>query len=271
MAYSLRSFLWTWNNYPADHIAKLLPLRVASEYVIFGYEEAPKTGTPHLQGYAELKKQTRFNTVKKMLPLCHLEERKGTQADNIAYCSKDKKFVEWGVPRKQGGRSDLDAARQLASSDGMRAVTRVCNYQQILTAEKYLTYNEQPNEEKPFVLWLWGEAGAGKSTEARAFCERCFNGDIYTKSDGTKWWPGYDAHECVILDDFRDAWWPLTDMLRILDKYECRIENKGGYRQLRAKVIVVTCNVPPTMVYRGVPNESQKQLLRRITQIREMK
>ena len=62
----------------------------------------------------------------------------------------------------------------------------------------------------------------------------------------------------------RDNWWSLIEMLRLLDKYECRVETKGGMRQFKPLKIVVTSIEPPKDIYRGV-GEDIEQLLRRIT------
>jgi len=90
--------------------------------------------------------------------------------------------------------------------------------------------------------------------------------DVYTKNTGTKWWDGYDGHEDVIIDDFRDSWWPLTYMLALLDRYEFLVENKGGHRQMRAKRIVVTSIFAPDTMYENT-GECKIQLLRRVDHI----
>lgn len=262
----LRNFCWTWNNYPENHHQILLEFSERCVYVVYG-REVGDSGTPHLQGYAELKKQTRFSTIKKLLPKIWIGSRRGTQEQAISYCKEDGDFTEIGEPRKQGERSDLDEARTLAVEGGMRAVSTTCNYQQIRTAEKYLTYNEEPRDFKPEVIWLYGPSGGGKSYLARVICKADYSEDIYTKNDATKWWEGYDGHECVIIDDFRDSWWSYTELLRILDPYECRLEFKGGYRQLRSKIIIITSIFPPTTMYAHARNEPIKQILRRIDQL----
>lgn len=77
------------NNYTDDDISAIKSLVLLSCSIgIVGKEIAPKTGTPHLQGYVE------FNV--KCRPVSHgLTERicwlkcKGNRASNIDYCGKD--------------------------------------------------------------------------------------------------------------------------------------------------------------------------------------
>lgn len=254
----IRTACFTWNNYPEDHDKRLEGI---FEYVIWGYETAPTTGTPHLQGYAELRKPMKFTSLKKLVDeAISWHPRRGTQEQAIEYCKKGGRFVELGQKKQQGRRTDLDIVRQNALELGMREITSQYNFQQIKVAEKFLTYNEEPRDWKPTVVWIWGPTGSGKSKLAR---ELTTNDDVYTKNDGTKWWEGYDAHENVIIDDFRDSWWSLTEMLSLLDRYEKRIEFKGGLRQFKPRKILITSIFAPQDCYRGT-GECLVQLTRRI-------
>ena len=77
----------------------------------------------------------------------------------------------------------------------------------------------------------------------------CYKESVYRKASDTKWWPGYDCHEEVIIDDFRDSWWPITYMLDLLDRYETKVETKGGYRQFVPKKIIITSCQDPNRCY----------------------
>lgn len=88
------------------------------QYMVYQVEECPDTKRWHIQGYLELKKQTVFNTVLAMFPcVVHLEPRRGSQSQAIAYCMKLESRVseptEWGTPGAQakGTRTDLNEAR----------------------------------------------------------------------------------------------------------------------------------------------------------------
>lgn len=281
---AIRRFCFTLNNYDDDDIKNIDNLDV--KFIMYGKEEG-ENGTPHLQGYCEIGKVVRFSTIlgdsaetramKKKLGQrinkgwfngkAHIEQCRGTQTQNIEYCSKqDTNPYRRGTPCEQGKRTDLDVARSMALTGGMREVSAVCKLQGIKCAETFLTYNEEPRDWKPHVVWIYGPAGVGKSRKARELCGED-NMDVYVKNTNNKWWNGYDAHEWVIMDDFRESWWDLTEMLSLLDRYEKRIEYKGGMRQFKAKYIYVTTIFAPDEMYRNDKREDPKQLLRRIDEI----
>lgn len=261
----LRNFVFTINNPLENGGPKICDwLDEKCSYVIIGCETGEQ-GTFHWQGYAELRSPCRRSTLLGLRFRWHIEPRMGTQKQAIDYCKKDANYISHGKRRKQGHRGDLDRIRGIADEDGMRTVCMVGNLQQIRVAEKYLTYNELPRSWKPEVIWLWGPSGVGKSKTARELCGE----DVYTKNNGNKWWDGYDGHEDVIIDDFRDSWWPITYMLALLDRYEMMVEYKGGFRQFRAKKIVITCIFSPKAMYSGT-NECRKQLKRRLDRVVEL-
>lgn len=265
------NFVFTLNNYTIEDELDLLCTGLPVTYIIYGYEKAPTTGTPHLQGYCELNHRMRIATIKKLG--CGFEKmkilnRKGSQKQAIDYCKKDGDWIESGDPKKlrPGRRRDLDEVRIAASTEGMREVATWGSLQEIRVAEKYLTYCEPKRTWKPYVEWVWGPTGSGKSKYAHETMP-----DAYCKSDCSKWWEGYDAHKDVILDDFRGDWMKLAELLTILDRYERRIEFKGGSRQFLAKHIVITSCQPPELTYTSVGHERVDQLLRRIDKVTELK
>lgn len=278
-----RSWCFTLNNPTNDDNLALgtLGSHPLCRYIVFGSELGEQEGTSHFQGYVEFVGTQRFSKVKSLLKRAHIEPRKGTREQAREYCLKGaQSHGEWGKlgakgpnfglnakicefgdwnAGGQGTRTDLDRVRQLAVEDGMRAVTTICNAQQIRVAEKFLQYNEEVRNWKPTVIWIHGPTGTGKSRVARSLC----NDDYYAKKNGTKWWDGYDGHENLIIDDFRDSWWSMTEMLSILDRYEHPLETKGGWRQLRATQIIITSAFAPSDCYRGC-GEQIEQLLRRV-------
>lgn len=79
---------------------------------------------------------------------------------------------------------------------------------------------------------------------------------------------GYDAHPCVILDDFRPEWCKLSFLLRLLDRYAMRVPFKGGFRQWKPVKIWITCPKHPEECYLESA-EDNAQLIRRLTVIKE--
>lgn len=258
-----KAYVFTWNNYTDESIKLLNELDCS--YLVYG-KEVGESGTPHLQGYVEFEKQKKFQTVCNILKGAHIELRRGTGEQASAYCKKDNDFTERGEMKvcKPGKRTDIDHARKMVRAGGMRLLTKKVQSQQALNiAIKYLEYNEEPRDWLPNVTWIWGESGTGKSTMARSM----FTQDIYIKNTSTKWWLRYDGHENVIIDDFRDSWWSITDMLSLLDSTERHVETKGGIRQFKGRNIVITSINHPETCYESCKGEPKEQLLRRITKI----
>jgi len=238
--------------------------------MIVGIEKCPETGKEHFQGYCELVKKKTMKGIKKLFEdeKMHIEGRKGTQEQAAVYCKKEGNWYEVGIRLRQGARTDLDKCRQMALDNGMREVTAIASSQGMTVARNFLTYNEEGRDFKPTIIWLWGPSGVGKSRKAREMLS--YTSDIYEKSVGNKWWDGYDAHEAVILDDFRDTWFiaegGLGYVLGLLDRYKFQVEVKGGFRQMLAKIIIITSVKSPEQCYvaRGNEDEPQEQFLRRI-------
>lgn len=258
-----RNWCFTINNWSEEDVAEIE--KCDFKYCIYG-KEIGKEGTHHLQGYIEFTKVYKMGTIKKLLTRAHLEQRKGTKEQARDYCKKENNFTELGEWGQQGKRTDLDKIRTIALEEGMRNVTSIGTMQQINVAKAFLTYNEEPRNWETEVIWLWGKTGTGKSRLAREICNM---DDCFTKNENSKWWDGYDAHEYVIIDDFRDSWWSLTEMLSLLDRYEKKVEIKGGTRQFKPKKIIVTSCMSPANCYRNVGEEIQ-QLMRRVTEVTEV-
>lgn len=262
----LQSWSWcfTLNNYTDEEEFFLMFDLMPIKYICFGHEIGSE-GTPHLQGYCEISYRVDLNVIKRWrgFERMHLEPRRGTQAEAIAYTKKSDTatWFECGEIRKlrPGTRRDLDDVRRIALEEGMKEVVPWANLQQIRVAEKYLEYCEPKRCWKPVISWLYGPTGTGKSRLAHSIAP-----EAYTKSDSSKWWNGYDRHESVIWDDFRDSDVPFNDLLRLLDRYECRVETKGGMRQFVPREIIITSTVPPSELYKNLPHERKDQLLRRI-------
>lgn len=89
------NWVFTINNYTDAHEDILKSLD--SHYLLYGKELAPTTGTPHLQGYIQLKKKKRRTALVKLIA-CFWEVAKGDVPSQDIYCKKDKDFYEAGTP-----------------------------------------------------------------------------------------------------------------------------------------------------------------------------
>jgi len=262
MASRARSWCFTHSNYTDEDIN--FWQNINCRFIMYGKEVAPTTGTPHLQGFIMFEKAMRFGPLKKLFPKgVNFRACNGSPQQNIDYVSKDGELYERGERPKQGQRTDLDEVRNAALDSGMRYVTSYYNLQQIKVAREFLTYNEPQRETKPLVEWFWGPSGTGKTRTAIELMPE----DRWTSGKSLKWWDGYDRHKNVLIDDFRGDFCTFHELLRILDRYEYRVECKGGSRQLLAEHIIVTSPYSPDKAYPGLI-EHVYQLLRRIDIVR---
>jgi len=125
-----RSKRWcfTINNWTADHVATLSALVPESaDYVVYGREVAPDTGTRHLQGFVIFPDRKRLVTARNLLGGGHLEVTRGTNEAASTYCKKDADFDEFGsLPADvgQGKRTDIDLFVELVASLEFRPADR---------------------------------------------------------------------------------------------------------------------------------------------------
>lgn len=233
------------------------------KYIIIG-KEIGKEGTPHLQGYFELKKRLRFNQIKKINNRMHFESRRGTQQQAIDYCKKDGDYKEFGSCKTQGERNDLKKLKiDLSDGKSIRSIleNNDIGYQALRfcqIAQPYLLKNKLF---KRNCIWCYGPTGSGKSHFAKNFAPL---DEIYFKQKDSKWWDGYDGQKIVVMDEFRASDMKLSNLLTLLDDLPYRIEYKGGSTLLQAEMIIITTPRDPIHTYSNC-GEDINQLLRRIT------
>lgn len=269
MPAEVRSKFWlfTFNNYDAagfDYAGALLAIPNLT-YLVYGHEIAPVTGTPHLQGYLEFSVRTKMSTLqglkKKGLHI-HWEVPKwyDTWEECRAYCVKDgDRVFEHGtgvydkVTTKRnpnrGKRTDLDDIREAIASGSIRNTNDLENfvgltYQGMLYGDRVLRNARPEHDYVPDVYWLYGKTGKGKSRFSNEFIAMLERGRKYKSwfsyDNKLKWFCGYSGQEIAFFDDFRgpDAHFPT--LLRICDRYACRVEVKGQSAWWNPRIIIFT-------------------------------
>lgn len=243
-------------------------------YIVYQQEECPETKKKHWQIYVEFEKTKRVKGVQKEIgdEKAHVEVRKGTREEARAYCMKEETRV--GVTREhgiwkteQGKRTDIhDLVNDVMAGDTLQCII----YKH---ASAYLKYHngiskmvialEGKRDWKPDVTIYWGKPGTGKTANAVFMCGK----EEYFMTHNPKWWDGYEGHKKVIIDDFDPKLWDINYMLRLLDRYEFRVEIKGGSRSFLAKDIYITSNFNPKDWYKG--DKQYEALQRRLDNINE--
>lgn len=235
--------------------------------------EVGESGTPHLQGYLRYGQPVRMARVIRDIPGAHISPCKGSEAENIAYCSKKGtgepgSFVEFGVRARSGQRNDLRrleetikagaSARELFDRHGEECIKHGTS---VLRWSRYYTPRRNYKTE---VHWYWGPTGAGKSRRANELYP-----SAYWKPEG-KWWDGYDstAHDAVIIDDYRCSHFTFSELLRLLDRYPHSVESKGASCEFLARTLIITAPKPPQLMWMHRTAEDLQQLVRRVEHTR---
>lgn len=288
-----RSWAFTINNWTEEGYVILIHCMKkngALHYVV-GKEIGKECGTPHLQGYVRFKSQKTLNTLKKKIDnRAHWEPaRDNTKA--AEYCKKDGDFEEFGEQAKQGERNDLKEVREMIKNGAniKEIMESADNLMQIKIAEKLIPYFQEKRKWKPLVKWYYGDPGSGKTKAAIEEMEEILGntGEEYYKIDGgnMKWWEGYYGQKNIIIDDIRKDSIKFNYLLNLLDRYESRVEVKGGSSQFLAKFVIITCPYSPQVCFgkqtsgntdlegedKDKELDSINQLLRRIDVINRFK
>lgn len=111
------------NNWTEDDECMLIRFQQDGEacYLVYGYERAPSTGTPHLQGYISFAPgKRRFHWIRKrMNGRGHWWVAFRSAEENRAYAMKDGDFREFGrMPKTstKGKRNDIEAFKDAVKS-----------------------------------------------------------------------------------------------------------------------------------------------------------
>lgn len=261
---------FTLNNYTEEDEEKIQGfVPESATYLVYGRERAPSTGTPHLQGYVELKKRLRRNQLHGLFPRISWRRRRGTPDQASNYCKKeDTSFFEAGtISRGQGARSDLLEVKD-SISNGANILDIADNYfgafvKYEKSLRSYMLMKRKRQLEAPQVIIYWGNTGTGKTR--KVFDENPHH-QIYSWP-GDKWFDGYIGEDIILLDEFSDSQLPLTFLLRLLDRYPFKLPVKGGFVQLLATKFFITSNVDPELWYANAHPEHRAALFRRVTNI----
>jgi len=252
-----RGWSFTVNNYKPNDIVKLKVLPV--QYMLFGYEEAPTTGTPHLQGVLHLYNVKTQEALIKFMGLeayPHVEPTRSFQHSS-AYCKKIPGFFEFGrPPMDQAHRGEVGREMEQKRWQGILECALEGDMESIeakirITQCRNLDYirNQKLVKAKlvdtPYkMLWFCGGSGTGKSRKARGDFP-----DAYLKMCN-KWWDGYEGQDTVIIEDFDEVHKVLIHHMKLwLDRYPFLGEKKGTALKIRPRIIVVTSNYHPEQIW----------------------
>lgn len=264
-----RKWVFTLNNYVNDDLATLRSLPKPLKYIYWGYEVAPTTGTPHLQGWMYFDSQVRQKTAKLGIKKMSVFIMRGSMEANLKYCSKEGKFEEHGErPFTQTDKGVKERSRWNRLHDMCKAgdwlniqeeFPREWLFQEARLRTHYKPAGKNATLEN---YWIFGPTGSGKSTKARQM------GSCYVKN-WDQWFCGYMGEDFILLEEMEPSlrnW--RSDLLKWADYYVFKGPMKNGGMEMRPKGVIVTSNFHPSQIW--THSEHLDAILRRFTVI-EMK
>jgi len=231
-------------------------------YWIYQHEKATTTERDHLQVYMVTTKKMQLNAIKALVgdPTAHVESRKGTPAQAIAYCSKADTRVAgpWQQGEKplstgQGHRSDLEHAMKTVREQHLTELETLERFPEFYArnfpcAQRLLKlFAPQRDPKVPMVVDLYcGAPGSGKSWDALHQLTDEFNRTPFVKVCNCLWFDEYAGHKGVVFDEFTGNTLQFHQLLQYCDRYPVSVQFKGGSTPWLAEHIIITSNKPAT-------------------------
>ena len=221
------------------------------QYLVYGYETAPTTGTPHLQGYLYAPQPIRRAALSKMLPHAYLQPANGSPQENRTYCTKSGNFFERGVlpttlseQQRRGGAANKERWAAIIS----HAETGDMGWIKVHDPHAYVQLKPKlesmyspangPLDGDLLHEWWVGPSGTGKSKTLWELYPDHFAKGI------NKWWDGYKHEDVVAIEEWSpDSHLTAQSLKKWADRYPFPGEIKGGLMsRLRPKKIIILSN-----------------------------
>lgn len=229
-----------------------LPAKI--DYIAFGRETCPSTQRVHFQTWAYANRAMRLSGWKKVFPGDHIEQMRGTFAQNDAYCSKESQLTCFGVKPMENGKkrtlADLCSQVVEAAEIGQHLSEVVCKPE---NQQTFVQYNngiqrlydhavtkkarDVPRDFAPMVTWVFGPPGCGKTRYVYDVEPNVYRVPI---SDKYKWKDGYTGQEAVLYDNITPTNINPVDLLTEIDRYFVQVPKKGGFVGWRPRRIYFT-------------------------------
>ena len=274
----VRSYMITIPFKYKDSIIKIKDIRdklLRYDYFVFQLEKGNNTQYKHYQLYLENEEPIRFETIKNLLPMAHIEKRNGTKKQAFEYCTKiDTRlhgFWEFGDRPDFNNSSESKKSKKeeflLAVNNGASDRELLLNFPTIFTkklVDEYrnvlgINLNQDIRDIK--VTYIFGLSGVGKSSYIRRMYKA---NDIYIVSDYERDpFGSYNGQKCIVFEEFRSNF-PLSVFLQYLDIYPLSLPSRYQNKQALYTDIYIISNWTLDNQYINVPQVDRDALLRRI-------
>lgn len=238
-------------------------------YIVAGLEYGSEGTTVHLQGYCRFKDAKSLSAAKKCFDnKVHLDVRRGSIEQAIAYCKKDeelyyltkevvpdmdKAIYEYGTkPLSQDEKGTKGKEYWLANVKAVadhdyHACDTECLVRNFEALHKVAAVLYPPKFENLTTKhkWYYGDPKSGKSEKARLE-----HPGAYIKKSSNKWWDGYKGQEVVIIEEMDCSHhYQLGNLKEWCDIYPFTCEFKGGTSIIRPELIIITSNHHPDQIF----------------------
>lgn len=233
------------------------------DYFVCG-DEKGESGTRHYQGFFKLKRKQRLTFLKKIpeIGTAHFEAMKGKPQEASDYCKKDGDWLEYGdCPEHQGHAGGKKRKEEFAEAYALAKQQKVSHVDPEFQIKYFNSLNKIADRELPICqelddvcgVWIYGPPGTGKTRFAKAYC----TGSYYLKGPN-KWWDHYKGEDVALMDDVdpNNARCLTMYFKQWMDRYPFKAEYKGGARDLRPSLFIVTSNYAPEECFNKVDAEA---------------
>lgn len=234
-------------------------------------ERCPTTERIHWQGYIRFASPCRFAAIQTWLPGAHIENAKGNETQNIAYCTKEESRIdgpyEIGDRAQPGKRKDIDTVREMVKAGKrIREIADVVSsYQGLRFASEFIKLQPVPEREAPIIFWCHGSTGGGKTRWAYEMAKNiCVNVCSILGTSKSIYFDPYVDESYVLFDDFRPSRMPFNMLLNLTDRYPTKVRVLYGCVNWIPQVIVFTCPYDIRECFKNRCDEDVGQLIRRV-------
>ena len=250
-----RRWVFTLNNYTVEEEQALLDATDGVKCIFVGYEIAPSTGTPHLQGYVEFLHPKTMPAVKKTFGSDRywLAVAKGTPYEGYQYALKDgSPLLSYGeVPEEtysaENGTWESIVQMVKEGFTYLEIVERYPNVavQQGTAIQRYMIewQNAQAGWRDVRTTYVSGRTGTGKT---RSVMEAYGYQNVYRvtnypkKGQRTNCFDQYNGEPVIVFEEFRNSL-PVEEMLNYLDGYPVRLPCRYADRMAQfTRVFIIT-------------------------------
>lgn len=251
------------------------------DYIAFAREICPSTQRVHYQSWAYASRAMKLSGWKKVFPGDHIEQMRGTFAQNDAYCNKETQCTTFGVKPMENGKKRSLADLCDAVMDAVNNEVPLCD---VVTEEvfrpTFVQYNNGISKlydhavnakmrklskgMAPEVTWVYGPPGCGKTRYVHDREPGLFN---VPASDKYKWKDGFSGQSAVLYDNVTPENISPTELLVEIDRYLTQVPKKGGFIGWRPERVYLT-SVFRLECFASIAKFSQSsEFTRRVTRI----